>query len=121
MLTTLTGESRPKTAPPLRLPSFTIPADSEFSFPESDLTYIPTPNGVLITHNHLLVAWIFKGHAGARNNTGRCQFYDVAFCTLTFDPQDRIIGVMLDSTCFDSLESAVQFIENTFASQAVQS
>ena len=117
--TALAGDLRHQSAHAMRLPSFTIPAETEFSFPESDLAYVPTPNGVLITCNGLLVAWIFKGHAGSRNNKGRCQFYDVAFPSLTFDPQNRITGVILDSTCCDSLESAVQFVEATFSGAEV--
>lgn len=119
MQTALAGDLRHQSAQPMRLPAFVVPTEINYSFPESDLSYIPTPNGVLITYDGLLVAWIFKGHAGSRNNKGRCQFYDVAFPSLTTDPQQRITGVTLDSTCFDSLESAVQFVESTFANSEV--
>lgn len=112
--TALAGDLRHNSAQPLRLPSFAVPAEIEHSFPESDLSYIPTPNGILIACNGLLVAWIFKGHAGSRNNKGRCQFYDVAFPSLTTDPQNRMTGIMLDSTCFESLPDAVSFVEHTF-------
>ena len=112
--TALAGDPRHKTAQFMRLPSFTVPAEAEFSFPESDLSYVPTPNGVLVTYDGLLAAWIFKGHAGSRNNKGRCQFYDVAFPSLTTDPQNRMTGIMLDSNCFESLPDAVDFVERTF-------
>ncbi|MEZ5534400.1 MAG: hypothetical protein R3F02_02135 [Thiolinea sp.] len=103
------GESRPKTAQPLRAPAI-IGAH----FPESDLSYAATPNGVLVTHNGLMVAWIYQGYAGARNNPNRCEFFDVAFPSLSFDPQNRITGMMLDSASFDTVAAALAFIEATF-------
>ena len=74
MQTAFTGEPRPKTAQPMR-----TPAISGATFPESDLSYAATPNGVLITHDGLMVAWIYQGYAGAKNNPNACQFYDCAF------------------------------------------
>lgn len=105
----ITGEHRPKTAQPLR-----TPAISGGTFPHSDLSYTETPNGVLVTHNGLMVAWIYQGYAGSKGNARACQFYDVAFPSLSFDPQDRLTGLMLDSASFDELNDAVVFVESTF-------
>ena len=111
------GAIRPHTALSMRLPA--IPTDSAYHFPQSDLSYSQTPTGVLVTCNGLLVAWIFKGHAGrSRNNIAPCQFYDVAFPSITFGQQNRITGLMLDSDSFDTLAEAVQFVEATFAGGA---
>lgn len=118
---TITGELRPHHAQQLRLSAFPLPADDDFQFPNNtDLNYIQTQTGVLVTYEHLLVAWIFKGQAGSRNNSGRCQFYDVSYPTFTYEPfgQQRITGMMLDSSSFDSLNDAVQFVEATFANGA---
>ena len=114
MLTAPTGESRPHPTQ-LRLPAFPIPPDTHFQYPDSDLNYSHTPNGVLVTYEGLLVAWLYHGHAGSRNNPNRCQFWDCAYPSLTTGQQNRITGIMLDSHSFDSLAEAVQFIEHTFA------
>ncbi len=106
---TITGEYRPKTAQPLRTLAL-----SGNTFPPSDLSYAETPNGVLVTANGLMVAWIYPGHAGSRNNPRACQFYDVAYPSLTFGQQNRVTGIMLDSASFDSLTEAVAFVESTF-------
>ncbi len=103
----ITGGYRPRTAQPLRTPAL-----SGDTFPESDLSYSATPNGVLVTANGLMVAWIYQGYAGSRNNPRACQFYDVAYPSLTFGQQNRVTGIMLDSASFDSL--AVAFVESTF-------
>ncbi len=105
MQTAITGAYCPQLAQPLRLPAF----------PVSDLTYSLTPTGVLVTHNGLLVAWIYGGHAGHKHSIHPiCHFYDVAFPTLTTDDQHRITGVMLDSDSFDTLEAAIAFVHATF-------
>lgn len=118
MQTAYAGDSRPNTAQQLRLPSFPVPADSEFTFPESDLDYIATPNGVLVTFTGLMVAWIYKGHAGSRTNPNRCTFFDVAFPSLTTGEQNRITGMMLDSASYETLAEAVRFVESTFSGGA---
>ena len=105
----ITGEHRPKTAQPLR-----HPAISGETFPQSDLNYAATNNGVLVTHNGLMVAWIYQGWAGSKANPLACQFYDVAFPSLTFDTIQRITGLMLDSASFDTLSAATDFVEKTF-------
>ncbi len=105
----ITGEYRPKTAQPLRTLAL-----SGATFPPSDLSYSATPNGVLVTANGLMVAWIYPGHAGSRNNPRACQFYDVAYPSLTFGQQNRVTGVMLDSASFDSLAEAIAFVQATF-------
>ena len=113
MQTALTGELRPSTAQPMR-----TPAISGFNFPESDLSYTATHTGVLVTFTGVLVAWIYQGYAGSRNNPGACQFYDVAFPSITFGQQNRITGMMLDSDSFDTLHDAVAFVEATFGGEA---
>ncbi len=60
------------------------------------------------------MAWIYAGYAGSRNNPRACQFYDVAFPSLTFGEQQRITGLMLDSDSFDTLAEAIAFVEATF-------
>ncbi|MCB1621618.1 MAG: hypothetical protein KDI44_12880 [Thiothrix sp.] len=107
-----TGAMRPHPAP-LRLPSFPVPADLTFQFPDSDLDYIATLNGVLVTFSGLLVAWIYPGHAGSRDGN-RCLFWDVAHPALTTGEQGRVTGIMLASESFDSLPEAVQHVEATF-------
>lgn len=114
MLTALTGEVRPHPAQ-LSFPDFPAPADRNFQFPDSDLNYINTPNGILVSCNGLLVAWLYPGHAGSRNNDSRCQFWDCAYPSLSTGEQSRVTGIMLDSNSFDSLQEAVQFIESSFA------
>ncbi len=86
----ITGEYRPKTAQLLCTP--TLSGDT---FPQSDLSYSATPNGVLVTANGLMVAWIYPGHAGSRNNPRACQFYDVAYPSLTFGQQNRVTGILI--------------------------
>ena len=114
MLIARTGKVRPH-LPQLQFPDFSAPTDSGFQFPESDLNYITTPNGILVTFNGLLVAWLYPGYAGSRNNPGRCQFWDCAYPSLSTGEQSRITGIMLDSNSFDSLQEAVQFVESSFA------
>lgn len=116
-----TGELRPHQSQQLCLSAFPLPADDDFQFPEhTDLTYIPTQTGTLVTYSHVLVAWIFQGRAGSRNNSGRCNFYDVSYPAFTYEPfgQQRITGMMLESDCFDTLNEAVQFVEAKFANVA---
>ncbi|MEZ5535084.1 MAG: hypothetical protein R3F02_05605 [Thiolinea sp.] len=112
-----TGELRPKTAQQMRPPAFPVPSDSDFAFPDSDLDYTTTPNGVLVTSAGLMVAWIYQGHAGSRTNPRRCQFFDVAHPSLTTDDQNRLTGMMLDSASFDTLSAAVAFVQSTFATE----
>ncbi len=113
---TLTGLVRPHPGQ-LRLPKFSVPAETEFQFPESDLDYLTTKAGTLVTHAGLMVAWIYQGIAGSRNNPKRCTFFDVAFPSFSFGQQNRVTGLMLDSASFDSMADAVSFVERTFGSE----
>ncbi|MEZ5480152.1 MAG: hypothetical protein R3E95_22530 [Thiolinea sp.] len=109
------GAVRPHPAQ-LRFSTFPVPSDLDFSFPDSDLSYSRTANGVLVSCDGLLVAWIYPGHAGSKLHN-RCQFWDVAHPTLTTGEQNRITGIMLASESFDSLAEAVQHVEATFGTQ----
>ena len=113
------GQLRPVPAPQLRLPAIPQASEEPYPFPDNtDLTFIPTPNGVLVSCNHLLVAWLFQGHAGrSKNNIAPCQFWDVSYPTYTTGQQNRITGMMLDSASFDSLAEAVAFVVATFGTE----
>lgn len=129
-----TGGNRPQSAQPLRLPSFPVgqyPAIpekyrnktlyssrllSEQVFDFSTISFLSVGSSIMCMKDSELVAWIYSGHAGSRTNPNRCTFFDVAFPSLTFDPQNRITGVVLESDSFETLADAVRFIESTFAS-----
>ncbi|MEZ5480420.1 MAG: hypothetical protein R3E95_23955 [Thiolinea sp.] len=128
---TTQGALRPQPAQ-LRLPAFpighipTVPATlrdkttklssslSDALFNSASIEFFQAGNSIMCLKDSAPIAWIYPGHAGSRNNPGRCQFYDVAHPTLTTGEQGRITGIMLASESFETLPEAIQHIEATF-------